>query len=154
MGESKRRKQQDPNYGKVKNPVKKLMKIVCPFFEDYDNFPNLDDEAISLMIAKEGYKQTGLKGIILKGYLAEHLVKDYPTEAEIIKGFKQHGNIYVTSTLALSYLENAINKEENLKNFDTYKPLNEFIRIESDSKEYQINLVSVLQQSPEKVAGI
>ncbi|QFS49930.1 hypothetical protein [Nostoc sphaeroides] len=145
MGESKRRKQQDPNYGKVKNPIKKLMKIVCPVFEDYNNLSNLDDDTISLMIAKEGYKETGLKGIILKGYLAEHLVKDYPPEHEMIEGFKQHGNIYVTSTLALSYLENAINKEENLKKFDAYKPLNEFIRIESDSKEYQINLVSVLQ---------
>ncbi|MBN3881367.1 MAG: hypothetical protein ACYTXT_17780 [Nostoc sp.] len=145
MGESKRRKQQDPNYGKVKNPIKKLMKIVCPFFEDYNNFSHLDDDTISLMIAKEGYKETGLKGIILKGYLAEHLVKDYPPEYEMIEGFKQHGNIYVTSTLALSYLENAINKEENLKNFDAYKPLNEFIRIESDSKEYQIDLISVLQ---------
>ncbi|MEY3221622.1 MAG: hypothetical protein RLZZ203_478, partial [Cyanobacteriota bacterium] len=56
--------------------------------------------------------------------------------------FKQHGNIYVTSTLALAYLENAINKEENLRNFDTYNPLNEFIRIESDSQEYQLDLIT------------
>ncbi|MGJ5634781.1 hypothetical protein [Nostoc sp. CALU 1950] len=143
MGESKRRKQHDPNYGQVKNPVKNLMKIVCPFFEDYENSHHLDADGISLMTAKEGYKETGLRGIILKGYLAEHLVKDYPPEAEIIEGFKQHGNIYVTSTLALSYLENAVNKEENLRNFDTYNPLNEFIRIESDSKQYHIDLVTV-----------
>ncbi|BAY24055.1 hypothetical protein NIES2100_38480 [Calothrix sp. NIES-2100] len=143
MGESKRRKQHDSNYGKVKNPVKKLMKIFCPVFEDYDNLQNRDDDDISLMIAKEGYKETGLRGIILKGYLAEHLVKDYPPEAELIAGFKQHGNIYVTSTLALSYLENSLNKEENLRNFDTYNPLNEFIRIESDPEEYQIKLVTV-----------
>ncbi|WP_242043042.1 hypothetical protein [Anabaena cylindrica] len=94
------------------------------------------------MIAKEGYKETGLRGIILKGYLAEHLVKDYPIESEIIAGLKQHGNIYVTSTLALAYLENAIYKEENLRNFDRYNPLNEFIRVESDSEEYQLNLVT------------
>lgn len=147
MGESKRRKQQDTNYGKVRNPVKNLMKIFCPVFEDYDNLSHLDADTISLMIAKEGYKETGLRGIILKGYLAEHLVKDYPNESEAIAGFKQHGNIYVTSTLALAYLENSLNKEENLKNFETYNPLNEFIRIESDSQEYQINLVSVLPTS-------
>ncbi|BAY94710.1 MULTISPECIES: hypothetical protein [unclassified Tolypothrix] len=143
MGESKRRKQQEANYGKVKNPVKNLMKIVCPFFEDYEQFKNLDADKISLMIAKEGYKETGLKGIILKGFLAEHLVKDYPPEAEIIEGFKQHGNIYVTSTLALTYLENSHNKAENLQNFENYNPLNEFIRIESDAKKYDINLVTV-----------
>ncbi|MBU7584302.1 MAG: hypothetical protein KAF91_15540 [Nostoc sp. TH1S01] len=153
MGESKRRKQQDSNYGKVKNPVKKLMKIFCPFFEDYDNLSNLDSDAISLMIAKEGYKETGLRGIILKGYLAEHLVKDYPPESEVIEGFKQHGNIYVTSTLALSYLENAVNKQANLKNFDTYNPSDEFIRIESDPKEYHINLVKV-SQHPQRVGDI
>ncbi|AFZ58588.1 hypothetical protein H6G54_01200 [Anabaena cylindrica FACHB-243] len=129
-------------YGKVRNTVKNLMKIFCPFFEDYDDFPNLDSDHISLMIAKEGYKETGLRGIILKGYLAEHLVKDYPIESEIIAGLKQHGNIYVTSTLALAYLENAIYKEENLRNFDRYNPLNEFIRVESDSEEYQLNLVT------------
>jgi hypothetical protein len=39
-------------------------------------------------------------------------------------------------------LENAINKEENLRNFDTYNPLNEFIRIESDSQEYQLDLIT------------
>lgn len=143
MGESKRRKQQEANYGKVKNPVKNLMKIVCPFFEDYEQFQNLDVDKISLMIAKEGYKETGLKGIILKGFLAEHLVKDYPPEAEIIEGFKQHGNIYVTSTLALTYLENSHHKEENIQNFENYNPLNEFIRIESDAKKYDINLVRV-----------
>ncbi len=142
MGESKRRKQQDPNYGKVKNPVKKLMKVFCPFFEDYDNLSHLDADGISLMIAKEGYKETGLRGIIVRGYLAEHLVKDYPNESELVQAFKQHGNIYVTSTLALAYLENAINKEENLRNFDTYNPLNEFIRIESNSQEYQLDLVT------------
>ena len=142
MGESNRRKQQDPNYGKVKNPVKNLLKVFCPFFEDYDNFPNANSDDISLMIAKEGYKETGLRGIIIKGYLAEHLVKDYPIESELVKAFKQHGNIYVTSTLALAYLENDINKEENLKKFETYNPLNEFIRIESDSKEYHLNLVT------------
>ncbi|MBD2335830.1 hypothetical protein H6G64_02345 [Calothrix sp. FACHB-156] len=143
MGESKRRKQQEPNYGIVKNPVKNLMKIFCPFFEDYDKFQHLDANTISLMIAKEGYKETGLKGIILKGYLAEHLVKDYPPEAEIIEGFKQHGNIYVTSTLALAYLENSHNKTENLEKFENYNPLNEFILIESDAKKYNINLVAV-----------
>ncbi|BAY31516.1 hypothetical protein NIES2107_33750 [Nostoc carneum NIES-2107] len=143
MGESKRRKQQEANYGKVKNPVKNLMKIVCPFFEDYEQFKHLNADKISLMIAKEGYKETGLKGIILKGFLAEHLVKDYPPEAEIIEGFKQHGNIYVTSTLALTYLENSHDKEKNLQNFENYNPLNEFIRIESDAKKYDINLVTV-----------
>ncbi|MBD2436996.1 hypothetical protein [Nostoc sp. FACHB-110] len=142
MGESKRRKQQDPKYGKVKNPVKKLMKIVCPFFEDYDKLSHLDADAISLMIAKEGYKETGLRGIILKGYLAEHLVKDYPPESEVLEGFKQHGNIYVTSTLALTYLENSLNQEENLQNFETYNPSNQFIRIESDPKQYDINLIT------------
>ena len=142
MGESKRRKQQDPNYGKVKNPVKNLMKVFCPFFEDYDNFSHLNADGISLMIAQEGYKETGLRGIIIKGYLAEHLVKDYPTESELVKAFNQHGNIYITSILALAYLENAVNKEENLRKFETYNPLNEFIRIESDSQEYQLNLVS------------
>lgn len=142
MGESKRRKEHDPSYGKVKNPVKKLMKIFCPFFEDYDNFQHRHIDDISLAIAKEGYKETGLRGIILKGYLAERLVKDYPPEAEVIAGFKQHGNIYVTSTLALTYLENSRNREENLQNFDIYNPLNEFIRIESDAEEYDINLVT------------
>ncbi|MFO0171211.1 MAG: hypothetical protein ACK51W_01810, partial [Aphanizomenon sp.] len=78
----------------------------------------------------------------IKGYLAEHLVKDYPTESELVKAFNQHGNIYITSILALAYLENAVNKEENLRKFETYNPLNEFIRIESDSQEYQLNLVS------------
>jgi len=142
MGESKRRKQQDPNYGKVKNPVKNLMKVFCPFFEDYDHLSHLDADGISLMIAKEGYKETGLRGIIVRGYLAEHLVKDYPDESELVKAFKQHGNIYVTSTLASAYLENAINKEENLRNFDTYNPLNQFIRIESNDQEYQLDLVT------------
>jgi hypothetical protein len=142
MGESKRRKQQDPNYGKVKNPVKNLMKVFCPFFEDYDNLCHLNADGISLMIAQEGYKETGLRGIIIKGYLAEHLVKDYPIESELVKAFNQHGNIYITSILALAYLENAVNKEENLRKFETYNPLNEFIRIESDSQEYQLNLVS------------
>jgi hypothetical protein len=142
MGESKRRKQQDPNYGKVKNPVKNLMKVFCPFFEDYDNLSHLNADGISLMIAQEGYKETGLRGIIIKGYLAEHLVKDYPIESELVKAFNQHGNIYITSILALAYLENAVNKEENLRKFETYNPLNEFIRIESDSQEYQLNLVS------------
>ena len=142
MGESKRRKQQDPNYGKVKNPVKNLMKVFCPFFEDYDNLSHLNADGISLMIAQEGYKETGLRGIIIKGYLAEHLVKDYPTESELVKAFNQHSNIYITSILALAYLENAVNKEENLRKFETYNPLNEFIRIESDSQEYQLNLVS------------
>ena len=102
MGESKRRKQQDPNYGKVKNPVKNLMKVFCPFFEDYDNLSHLNADGISLMIAQEGYKETGLRGIIIKGYLAEHLVKDYPTESELVKAFNQHGNIYITSILAPS----------------------------------------------------
>ena len=142
MGESKRRKQQDPNYGKVKNPVRNLMKVFCPFFEDYDNLSHLDGDSISLMIAKEGYKETGLKGIIVTGYLAEHLLKDYPSESELVKAFKQHGNIYVTSTLALAYLENDINKEENLRNFDTYDPLNDFICMKSDSKKYQVSLVT------------
>jgi len=142
MGESKRRKQQDPNYGKVKNPVKKLMKVFCPFFEDYDNLSDLNADGISLMIAQEGYKETGLRGIIIKGYLAEHLVKDYPIESELVKAFKQHGNIYITSILALAYLENAVNKEENLRKFETYNPLNEFIRIQSNSQEYELNLVS------------
>ena len=142
MGESKRRKQQDPNYGKVKNPVKNLMKVFCPFFEDYDNLSHLNADGISLMIAQEGYKETGLRGIIIKGYLAEHLVKDYPIESELVKAFNQHGNIYITSILALAYLENAVNKEENLRKFETYNPLNEFLRIESDSQEYQLNLVS------------
>lgn len=142
MGESKRRKQQDPNYGKVKNPVKNLMKVFCPFFEDYDNLSHLNADGISLMIAQEGYKETGLRGIIIKGYLAEHLVKDYPIESELVKAFNQHGNIYITSILALADLENAVNKEENLRKFETYNPLNEFIRIESDSQEYQLNLVS------------
>ena len=142
MGESKRRKQQDPNYGKVKNPVKNLMKVFCPFFEDYDNLSHPNADGISLMIAQEGYKETGLRGIIIKGYLAEHLVKDYPIESELVKAFNQHGNIYITSILALAYLENAVNKEENLRKFETYNPLNEFIRIESDSQEYQLNLVS------------
>jgi hypothetical protein len=142
MGESKRRKQQDPNYGIVKNPVKNLMKVFCPFFEDYDNLSHLNADGISLMIAQEGYKETGLRGIIIKGYLAEHLVKDYPIESELVKAFNQHGNIYITSILALAYLENAVNKEENLRKFETYNPLNEFIRIESDSQEYQLNLVS------------
>ena len=142
MGESKRRKQQDPNYGKVKNPVKNLMKVFCPFFEDYNNLSHLNADGISLMIAQEGYKETGLRGIIIKGYLAEHLVKDYPIESELVKAFNQHGNIYITSILALAYLENAVNKEENLRKFETYNPLNEFIRIESNSQEYQLNLVS------------
>lgn len=142
MGESKRRKQQDTNYGKVKNPVKNLMKVFCPFFEDYNNLSHLNADGISLMIAQEGYKETGLRGIIIKGYLAEHLVKDYPIESELVKAFNQHGNIYITSILALAYLENAVNKEENLRKFETYNPLNEFIRIESNSQEYQLNLVS------------
>lgn len=143
MGESKRRKQQDPNYGKVKNPVKNLMKVFCPFFEDYDNLPDLNSDNISLMIAKTGYNKTGLRGIILKGFLAEHLVKDYPEESELIQAFKQHGNIYVTSTLASAYLENAINKEDNVRKFETYNPENEFIRIDSDSQKYQLDLVTV-----------
>lgn len=143
MGESKRRKQQDPNYGKVKNPVKNLMKVFCPFFEDYDNLPDLNSDNISLMIAKAGYNETGLRGIILKGFLAEHLVKDYPEESELIQAFKQHGNIYVTSTLASAYLENAINKEDNVRKFETYNPENEFIRIDSDSQKYQLDLVTV-----------
>lgn len=143
MGESKRRKQQDPNYGKVKNPVKNLMKVFCPFFEDYDNLPDLNSDNISLMIAKAGYNKTGLRGIILTGFLAEHLVKDYPEESELIQAFKQHGNIYVTSTLASAYLENAINKEDNLRKFATYNPENEFIRIDSDSQKYQLDLVTV-----------
>jgi hypothetical protein len=143
MGESKRRKQQDPNYGKVKNPVKNLMKVFCPFFEDYDNLPDLNSDNISLMIAKAGYNETGLRGIILTGFLAEHLVKDYPEKSELIQAFKQHGNIYVTSTLASAYLENAINKEDNLSKFATYNPENEFIRIDSDSEKYQLDLVTV-----------
>jgi hypothetical protein len=118
------------------------MKVFCPFFEDYDNLSHLNADGISLMIAQEGYKETGLRGIIIKGYLAEHLVKDYPIESELVKAFNQHGNIYITSILALAYLENAVNKEENLRKFETYNPLNEFIRIESDSQEYQLNLVS------------
>ncbi|MBD2207869.1 hypothetical protein H6G33_25535 [Calothrix sp. FACHB-1219] len=143
MGESKRRKQQDSNYGTVKNPVKKLMKIFCPVFEDYENLQHRNPDDISLAIAKEGYKETGLRGIILKGYLAERLVKDYPPEAELIAGFKQHGNIYVTSTLALTYLENSHNREKNLQNFDIYNPLTEFIRIESDAEQYHINLLTL-----------
>ncbi|MFN7660702.1 MAG: hypothetical protein ACK5P3_21680 [Dolichospermum sp.] len=143
MGESKRRKQQDPNYGKVKNPVKNLMKVFCPFFEDYDNLPDLNSDNISLMIAKAGYNKTGLRGIILKGFLAEHLVKDYPEESELIQAFKQHGNIYVTSTLASAYLENAINKEDNVRKFETYNPENEFIRMDSDSHKYHLDWVTV-----------
>ncbi|MFM6309900.1 MAG: hypothetical protein ACKPGB_16840 [Dolichospermum sp.] len=71
MGESKRRKQQDPNYGKVKNPVKNLMKVFCPFFEDYNHLSDLNS-------AKNPFKIIPLKPVSL--YPALAIINDILSE--------------------------------------------------------------------------